>query len=599
MTNTRGFFFFVVLLALLVAPASFAQPSAGDAGVASSAARLVGIWGAERHFGPEVQGTLLLTRSGDQWVARLGGFEVSGRAEKGALSLVFPGGQGELRAKLDADGKSLRGQWIQPQTVVGDARYATPIAFRALGKDAWTGDVTPWDDRFTLYLVVQQQPDGSVTAFMRNPERHFGARFAFQVSLEGKAVRFANTRQPNMSFEGTYDDASGRLTLSIAFLGPFEFTRKTRDQAVGLYPRTPAAGPYTYRAPLGDDDGWATASLADVGMDPKPITALVQRILDVEPSTSPVPIVQGLLIARHGKLVLEEYFYGFERERPHDMRSAGKSITSVLVGLALDRKAPFTVESKVYPLFPEYRALPNPDPRKEQLTVEHLLTMSSGFACDDDDENSPGNEDRMQSEPGDWYAYTLGLPMARVPGEKPVYCSAGINLLSGVVRNTLHVWLPELFESGLARPLQMQRYHLNLSPTGEMYGGGGLFLRPRDALKVGQLFLQGGVWNGKRVISKDWVERSTALHVTMEPGRTYGYAWWRQELKVGDRVYAEYEAGGNGGQLVMVVPELDLTVMFAGGNYNQVSVWRKFREEFLPQYILAAVTAPPPAKKAR
>lgn len=108
----------------------------------------------------------------------------------------------------------------------------------------------------------------------------------------------------------------------------------------------------------------------------------------------------------------------------------------------------------------------------------------------------------------------------------------------------------------------------------------------RCGLASGSFYLAGGTWNGWRVVSKRWVERSIANHASMNDGRTYGYAWWRHELRVGDRVYSQYEASGNGGQLVMVVPELDLVVMFTASNYNHVAIWREFREELLPQFIM-------------
>jgi CubicO group peptidase (beta-lactamase class C family) len=558
------------------------------------AARLVGVWGGERGFGPEVHGELTLSRDNGHWLARVGGFEFPGRMEQGTLSAVLPGGQGVFRGTLTPDGRLLRGHWIQPKIVVGGVRYATPVVLRAVQKEVWRGEVQPLDDRFTLYVLIHTAPDGTFRAVLRNPEKNFGKQFSFRVSLSGTTVRLVESEHGNMTLEGTYDEKSGRLSLPFLFLGTFDLTRRDRDQAVGLYPRTPASGPYVYRKPIADEDGWSTASLPDVGLDPSPLRALVQRILDTEPGPTPAPVIHGLLIARHGKLVLEEYFYGFDRERPHDLRSASKTFAPALVGIAIDQGAPLRAESPVYPLFPEHKAGASPDPRKAALTVEHLMTMTSGLACDDNQEDSPGNEDRIQEQESDWYGATLDLPMERAPGApQAVYCSMGMNLLGGILRNTTGTWLPELFERSLATPLQMRRYHLNLMPTGdEAYLGGGLYLRPRDALKLGQLYLAGGVWNGRRVVSQSWVERSTARHSVMSADRTYGYAWWRHDLRVGDRVFAEYEAGGNGGQYVMVVPELDLVVAFTGGNYGQFSLWKQFREELLPRYILAAVDTP-------
>ncbi|RKG56035.1 class C beta-lactamase-related serine hydrolase [Corallococcus sp. AB011P] len=554
---------------------------------------LVGIWGSERVLGPQVRGELTLVRAGNSWRASIAGFDVPARVEGRKVSVVFPGG--ELRATLAENGQSITGHWIQPRVLMSGMKFATPVELRTLQPGVWRGVVAPLEDRFSLYLVVQKQPDGSVTAFIRNPERNFGNRMLFRVELQDRTVRLTSTKG-DTQIEGTFDAQSGRLSLPYPpFDTTFDFTRRDRSQVVGLYSRTPARGPYAYQKPIAEDDGWTTASPSDVGMDVQPLQQLVQRILDQEPSQESVPAIQGLLIARHGKLIVEEYFQGFDKERPHDLRSSSKSYASLLIGIALDQGAPFTVDTPVASLFPEYKGkVSNLDARKRKLTVAHLMTMATGLACDDDDPDSPGNEDRLEDSVPDWYKYTLDLPMVRAPGGgKAVYCSANINLLGGVLRNTTRTWIPEFFTQNVATPLQMRGYHLDLMPDGEQYLGGGIYMRPRDALKLGQLYLSGGTWNGKRVVSQRWVERSIANQATMPDGRTYGYTWWRHELRVGDRVYSQYEASGNGGQLVMVVPELDLAVLFTAGNYNHVALWRKFREELLPRYIMAAVSTPP------
>ncbi|AGC47866.1 beta-lactamase [Myxococcus stipitatus DSM 14675] len=554
-------------------------------------APLVGIWGSERTLGPEVRGELTLVRGQNTWRARIAGYDIPARVEGKKVSVLLPGGQGELRGTLAEDRQRITGHWIQPRVLMSGMTFATPVVLRALQPGVWRGDVSPLEDRFSLYLVVEKQPDGSVAAFIRNPERNFGNRVLFRVGLQGSTIRLTPTSGRAQPLEGTFDAAAQRLSLRYPpFDLTFDFTRRERTQAVGLYPRSPASGPYVYQAPIAEDDGWPTASLTDVGMDVQPVRKLVQGILDQTPGSQPAPAIQGLLIARHGKLVVEEYFHGFDKERPHDLRSAAKTYASVLVGIALDQGAPFTVDTPVVSLFPEYAGkISSLDARKRALTVAHLMTMSTGLACDDDDPESPGNEDRLEDSVPDWYKYTLDLPMVGEPGKQAVYCSANINLLGGVLRNTTRSWLPEFFEKHLATPLQLRKYHLDLMPSGEMYLGGGIYMRPRDALKLGQLYLSGGTWNGRRVVSQRWVERSTALHATMNAKQSYGYTWWRHELRVGDRVYSQYEASGNGGQLIMVVPELDLVAMFTAGNYNHVALWRKFREELLPQYILSAV----------
>jgi CubicO group peptidase (beta-lactamase class C family) len=198
-----------------------------------------------------------------------------------------------------------------------------------------------------------------------------------------------------------------------------------------------------------------------------------------------------------------------------------------------------------------------------------------------------------QREQPDWYKYTLDLPMARDPGgEQAVYCTAAMNLLGGVVRNATHTWLPDFFDNFVATPLQIETYHWNLMPSGDGYAGGGLRLRPRDQLKLGQLYLSGGLWNGKRIVSKDWVEQSTSRHSTF--GQTlgtdhdYGYAWHLYHLESNGQNYHAYAAGGNGGQIVMVIPELDIVVGFTGGSYGEFPKWYRWQTEIVPQFIIPA-----------
>ena len=150
-----------------------------------------------------------------------------------------------------------------------------------------------------------------------------------------------------------------------------------------------------------------------------PVADAMKAIIGSGQKASGTPSIQGVLAARHGKLVLEEYFYGFDQARLHDLRSVGNCITSTLVGIAIDQGAPFGLSSPVYPLFTGYEAVANPDPRKARITVQDLLTMTSGLAGNDKDPSSPGNELRLLNDPAngaDFYKATLDLPMAADPG---------------------------------------------------------------------------------------------------------------------------------------------------------------------------------------
>jgi CubicO group peptidase (beta-lactamase class C family) len=142
----------------------------------------------------------------------------------------------------------------------------------------------------------------------------------------------------------------------------------------------------------------------------------------------------------------------------------------------------------------------------------------------------------------------------------------------------------------VAKPLGFGRWHFNLMPTLEGYQGGGVRLRPRDLLKLGQAYLDGGVWRGRRIVPADWVARSTAPLVRTSEHSADGYAWHLYTLESGGGAWREYEANGNGGQFLIVVPEVELVVVFTAGNYGHGGVWTAFREEIIPRGIIAAIT---------
>ncbi len=557
--------------------------------------KLLGLWGSERVFGPAVSGTLTLDGRGGDWQAAVAGLSASVKHDKDTVSFSLPGDQGSFHGTLSADGKRIEGFWIQPAGVTLQNPYATPLTLVAAQDKVWRGEVHPLVDRVSLYLVVSRADDGSLKAFIRNPEFNFGMHRAYKVTLDGAQVTLDDTQRKHDQLRGSYDPEQDVLSITVQGIASFDFTRRDRDHALGFYPRTPAAS-YAYRAPVQADDGWETGDLKAVGLDPKPLAALVQQVLDTKTDWYTTPYIQSILVARHGKLAMEEYFYGFDADRPHDSRSSGKTLTGTLVGIALDHGAKFSVGMPVLSLLPEYHDLANPDPRKQKITVQDLLTMDSGLACDDNDDDSPGNEDTMQgqSKQPDWYRYILDVPMMDEPGDKKaVYCTAGINLLGAVLRDSTHRQIMDLFQQYYAGPLQIRDYHMNLAPNSDAYMGGGIYLKPRDMLKLGQMYLDGGIWDGTRILSKDWVTAATTPHSYFPasdyaPGHGYGYTWHLFVAKVGDKTYKEYMAQGNGGQLVMVVPDLDLAVLITAGNYGNFPTWRKFFEELMPQYLIPA-----------
>jgi CubicO group peptidase (beta-lactamase class C family) len=587
-----------VLLAIVcivlsaISKSSFAQ---------NGADQLTGLWGSEQLLGFQVQGKITIDGRSPNWVAHIYGFEVGVKHADNRISFSLPHESGDFRGSINPSSGDIDGHWIQARLNSETCcayRYASPLHLKSIGSNSWEGSVVPLRDTVSLYLLIRHQVDDSISVFIQNPESGLGRRRPFVLSRDGEKVALRNTTNAKDIIYGRYDEARDRITLHIPEYDlDFVFTRRDRNDAVGFYPRTPDLGKYVYRVPERQSDGWKTASLGDVGMNQGKIVQLIQRIQDTQNTDWKAPYIQGLLIARHGRLVLEEYFYGFSSDRPHDMRSAGKSFTTTLLGIAMDHGAKVNPSTPLYSLFPEYKSFSNPDPRKQQITVRNLLAMTSGFACDDNNDKSPGAESNMMAQHAqpDWYKYALDLPVASAPdnnvGEAhSIYCTAGMNLIGGIIRNTTKEWVPDFFESYFARPLDIHRYYFDLGPTGDYYGGGGGYFRPRDWIKLGQVFDAQGMWNGRRIISARWVKAATTRYGWQdEKAHGYGYGWHIFELTVGSKTYHEFEAEGNGGQLVSVIPELDLVVCFSAGNYQTAVTWRKFRTELIPNYIIGSI----------
>jgi CubicO group peptidase (beta-lactamase class C family) len=217
--------------------------------------------------------------------------------------------------------------------------------------------------------------------------------------------------------------------------------------------------------------------------------------------------------------------------------------------------------------------------------------MTAGFDCDDSGER-PGDEDAMQeqTEEPNWYRFSLNVPMAWTSGEKIAYCSMKPNLAAGMLEKVAGEPLPEMFYRLVAKPMRMSRYHLFLQPTGEAYGGGGHHFTTRDFMKLTQLFLNGGTWEGRQIVSQEWARKSGAALRVLSPrsGQTYGYLWNSFEYPYHGRKLHAYFPGGNGGQVYIGIPGLDLLVAFTGGNYADPVLFRSQRE-FVPQDILPAV----------
>ncbi len=318
---------------------------------------------------------------------------------------------------------------------------------------------------------------------------------------------------------------------------------------------------YKYKPPLNRHDGIA---VGDIATTPLGIATAQQIVAKIANET--YPGVHSVLLYLRGKLVMEEYFYGYDVNRQQQLRSATKSVVSAVAGIAIDHGA-LSLDTKALDILKLTKSA-NPDPRKARITVRDFLTMSSGLACNDHSDDSPGRETVLNDRP-DWIQAMYDLPQINDPGRVGFYCSGGVAVVGRVVEKSTNTYLPDYAARYLFEPLGIKAkdyvWHYDLTANDREFAQ--IHLRPRDMLKLGILYAEGGTWHGRRVISKAWVDASLSAQSTVD-STEYGYFWWRPWLNVnGTHVYVS-AAQGNGGQKIYVLPTYHLIAVFTGGLYN-------------------------------
>jgi CubicO group peptidase (beta-lactamase class C family) len=344
------------------------------------------------------------------------------------------------------------------------------------------------------------------------------------------------------------------------------------------------------------DDGWTLAAPGDVGLDGARLCTIEERLKFTDSD------IHAVVIARHGKLAFEQYFAGIDQPwgKPearyhydattlHDMRSATKSVTSLLVGLAIDRRMIKSVNEPVASFFPEFAAK---TPGWDNITIRHLLTMTSGIKWDETlPWSDPNNDEVHMVFDADPLRYVLSKPIAVPPDTMWVYNGGGTELLGNIIEHTSEMPLEAFAREFLFSRLDVTDFEWNAYPkNGKIAAAAGLRLRPRDAAKIGQLLLGDGAWNGRQVIPPDWIMQSVIprFQAVGYFGGTlfYGYQWWMgRSLSQGKEV-RWIAAFGWGGQRIFVIPELDMVVMMTSGGFG-------LPKEGLAQFdILANVIIP-------
>jgi CubicO group peptidase (beta-lactamase class C family) len=298
--------------------------------------------------------------------------------------------------------------------------------------------------------------------------------------------------------------------------------------------------------------------------------------------------MHSLLIIRNGKLIAEDYFYEFDVNKPHDLRSANKTITSILMGIAIDHGFIKNVDVKVYDLFPEYQNIINWGENKHILTIKHLLTMNTGLDCNDWDPKSVGNEESLDNKE-DWIKSFLQLPFKEKSGSQFSYCTFGEIMARTIIVKATGMSLQDFAKEYLFDPLGIENYEWTMTIPNREDIGVRVSLTPRDFAKLGQLYLNDGLWNGAQIVSMDWVKSSVTSHTITTEKRLgypeYGFLWWKNSFDVKGRHIEGYQAQGNGGQMVFVFPDFNMIVVFTAGNYSNprmINAFKILEDDILP-----------------
>jgi CubicO group peptidase (beta-lactamase class C family) len=303
--------------------------------------------------------------------------------------------------------------------------------------------------------------------------------------------------------------------------------------------------------------------------------------------------IHSLIIIQNNELVREEYFSEWTRHMLHPCYSATKSVVSTLMGMAIDEGAINSVDEEILPFFPEYPVIENMDSRKDAISIENVLTMTAGLEWNElnvpyIDSNGNWNLEndavRMMFEASDWVKYVLDRPMQKNPGEEFTYSTGYSMLLSGIITNATGSSLEEYAQENLFGPMGITHWYWETTPTGVSNGGSGLYLHPVNMAMFGYLCLKSGNFDYQQVIPADWLHESAKKRVTIEDiqwpfkGKfDYGYHWWRLNDSYFDTFAKNvpieendiYYAFGLGGQMIFVVPHLDMVVTMTSWTPNE------------------------------
>lgn len=363
--------------------------------------------------------------------------------------------------------------------------------------------------------------------------------------------------------------------------------------------------PYTYTPPADNGDTWTISHAGTSGFDVATLEDMINDIRDGQ-----YPNVDAVVIAKDGALVLDETIRtrtDFQDDKVgntdpgiHRIFSISKSVTSLAVGIAIDEGYIANVDVPYLSLFP-YPSYANWDPRKDDITLEHVLTMTAGFAWNEWDPpySDPNNQfERFVATTTDHAKGYLDLPMAADPGTEFAYNTAGSTSLVQAVENSVPMAAIDFGINELLLPMGITDVEVLATPTGLPAGGYGFYFRTRDLAKFGQLHLTGGTWNGERIVGAQWLIDSATPTVTIgwaEPSiwdwnlEGYGYQWWTGSYDFGGQNHASVAGWGFGGQWLIAIPDFGLVIAVNSDGYDGNEPAINAAHALVMNYILPAL----------
>ena len=317
------------------------------------------------------------------------------------------------------------------------------------------------------------------------------------------------------------------------------------------------------------DNGWQFDEPESHGMDSAVLDGLAGAIEDIE--------ICSVVVAKEGSIVYEYYKVGYDEQSVFRFNSCTKSFSSALIGIAIDMGILSGVDVPISEFFPQISE--SGDARKQDITVEHLLTQTTGINWP---ESGSGNMFREFTQSPNWVEFVLEQPTAASPGDIFNYSTGNSHLLAAIIQELTGETADEFAVKYLFKPLGISSTEWRIDPQGVTDGGNGISMTARDAARFGQLYLDGGSWKGSQIVPKAWVEESTAAHNggQYDIYGSYGYQWWVKSFGG----YDAYFANGHGGQYIIVVPELELVTVIT----SRLSQSGHIPQSYFIDYIIGA-----------